>query len=214
MEGKVRRTEPSGYCYPNVIGRVYLEVMEEDMGKNGLSAVLNLAGLSDLIDEYPPADLEKEFDFADYSALNGALEELYGPRGGRGLQLRAGRATFARGLAELEAISSVGDVASSAQPLSAKLRAGLAAVAKTLRQVSDQEGTVEDRGEYYAFTTNPCPVCWGREADRPICFAGKGLLEEAVHWASGGLDFRLEEIECVAMGDPACTYAIYKEPIE
>ncbi|RLC63163.1 MAG: 4-vinyl reductase [Chloroflexi bacterium] len=187
--------------------------MEEVMGKNGLNAILNLAGLSHLIDNYPPPNLNKEFDFADYSTLNGALEEMYGPRGGRGLQLRAGRASFAQGVRMLGAMVGVSDLAFRVLPLSAKLKAGLPAMAKVFTQFSDQKSTVEDRGDYYAYIMNPCPVCWGRKADRPICFAGKGLLEEGLHWVSGGRKFRVEEIECVAMGQPTCTYAIYKEPI-
>lgn len=209
----VKHIEPSGYYYPNMIARIYLEAMEEVMGRNGLNAVLNLAGLSHLIGNYPPRNLKKEFDFADYSALNGALDELYGPRGGRGLQLRAGRASFARGLQGLGALSGVGDLAFKILPLSAKLKAGIPAMAKVFTQVSDQRSTVEDQGEFYAYVMDPCPVCWGRHDDRPICFAGKGLLEEGLHWVSGGRKFRVNEIECVAMGDPTCTYAIYKDPI-
>lgn len=208
------RIEPSGYYYPNIVARVYLEAMEEVMGKNGLNAILNLAGLSHLIDNYPPANLNKKFNFSDYSALNGALEEMYGPRGGRGLQLRAGRASFARGLQGLGALSGVGDLAFKVLPLSVKLKVGIPAMAKVFTQVSDQKSTVEDQGEHYTYTMNPCPVCWGRTADRPTCFAGKGLLEEGLHWVSGGHKFRVEEIECVAMGGETCTYAIYKEPVE
>jgi hypothetical protein len=199
--------------YPNLIGKVYLEAMEEVMGRNGLNAILNLAGLSHLIDNYPPANLDKEFDFSDFSGLNGALEEMYGPRGGRGLELRAGRAVFALGLQGLGALSGVGDLAFRVLPLPAKLKAGIPAMAKVFTQVSDQNSTVDDKGDHYIYIMQPCPVCWGRTADRPICFAGKGLLEEALHWVSGGSKFRVEEIECVAMGADTCTYAIYKEPI-
>lgn len=207
------RIEPSGYYYPNLIARIYLEAMEEVMGRNGLNAVLRLAGLSHLIDNYPPPNLSKEFDFADYSALNGALEEMYGPRGGRGLELRAGRASFARGLQGFGALAGVSDLAFRVLPLSIKLKVGVPAMAKIFTQFSDQESSVEDCGDYYAYIMNPCPVCWGRKADRPICFAGKGLLEEGLHWVSGGRRFRVDEIECVAMDGPTCTYAIYKEPI-
>ena len=48
------RIEPSGYYYPNLMGRIYLEAMEEIMGRNGLNAILNLASLPHLIDNYPP----------------------------------------------------------------------------------------------------------------------------------------------------------------
>ena len=206
--------EPSGYYYPNLIARIYLEAMEEVMGKNGLNAILNLAGLTHLIDHYPAPNMNKEFDFADYSALNGALEDMYGPRGGRGLELRAGRASFARGLQNLGPLTGVGDLTFRLLPLSTKLRVGVPAMAKVFSQVSDQRSTVEDRGEYYAYTMTPCPVCWGRTAEQPICFAGRGLLEEGLHWLSGGRKFRVEEILCVAAGDPHCTYAIYKEPAD
>ena len=90
--------EKSGFYYPNKFALITIKAMEEIMGRNGLNAILNLGGLSELVDNYPPDNLEKEFDFADFTALNMALEEMYGPRGGRGLALRAGRATFADAL--------------------------------------------------------------------------------------------------------------------
>jgi hypothetical protein len=209
----VSRIPASGYHYPNLIARIYLEAMEEVMGRNGLNAILRLAGLTHVIDGYPPANLAKEFDFADYSALNGALEDMYGQRGGRGLELRAGRAAFARGLQGLGALSGASDLAFKLLPLNAKLRVGIPAMAKVFSQASDQRSTVEDRGEYYSYTMNPCPVCWGRTAEQPICFAGRGLLEQGLDWLSNGRKFRVEEIECVAMGHPACVYAIFKEPL-
>ncbi|NWG17107.1 MAG: 4-vinyl reductase, partial [Chloroflexi bacterium] len=35
--------EKSGYYYPNKFARIFLDAMEEVMGKNGLNAVLHLA---------------------------------------------------------------------------------------------------------------------------------------------------------------------------
>jgi predicted hydrocarbon binding protein len=209
----VPRIEPSGLYYNNTIVRFTLEAMEEVMGRNGLNAILNLAGLSHLIDNYPPDDLKKEFEFADFSALMGALEEMYGPRGGRGLQLRAGRVGFTRGVQKMAGMVGVSDLAFRVLPLSAKLKAGIPAMAMVFTKFSDQKSTVEDKGDYYAYIIHVCPVCWGRQADRPICFAAKGVIEEGLHWVSGGLKFRVEEIECVAMGGETCTFAIYKEPI-
>jgi bacteriochlorophyll 4-vinyl reductase len=195
------------------MARIILQAMEEVMGKNGLNAILNLAGLPHLINNYPAANLRKEFDFSDFSALHGALEDMYGVRGARGLALRAGRATFARGLQGLGALSGVGDLAFQLLPLKAKLRVGVPAMAKVFSQVSDQVSTVQDRGDYLAYIMKPCPVCWGRTAHTPICFTGRGLLEEGLYWVSSGRKFRVEEIECVAMGGATCTYAIYKKPI-
>lgn len=207
------RIPPSGYYYTNTIARIYLEALEEVMGRNGLNAVLNLASLTHLIDHYPPANLAKEFDFADYAALNAALEEMYGPRGGRGLQMRAGRIAFTKGLQALGALSGVGDLATRLLPLSAKISIGIPAMARVISQISDEAITVDDRGDHLVYTVRPCPACWGRTAQQPICFSHRGVLEQALDWLSNGRRFRVEETDCIATGGHACVYTIYKEPI-
>ena len=83
-----KRIPPSGYYYPNRIARIYLQAMEEVMGRNGLNALLNLTGLEQYKEEHPPNNLDKEFDFADFSSLNQGLFDIYGARGGRGLGLK------------------------------------------------------------------------------------------------------------------------------
>jgi hypothetical protein len=81
----------SGLYYPNKMARLALKALEDVMGKNGLNAILNLANLTTLIDNYPPDNLGREFDFADFSSIYGALEEMYGRvRPGAGDARRAG----------------------------------------------------------------------------------------------------------------------------
>jgi hypothetical protein len=203
----------SGLHYPNNIARIYLQAMEEVMGKNGLNAILNMAHLGHLVDNYPPGNLNREFDFADYSALSGALEEMYGARGGRGLALRAGRASFAQGLRHFGALAGAGDLAFKVLPLGTKLKIGIPAMAKVFSQVSDQRSTVEETPTEYRYTMKPCPVCWGRKSDKPMCHAGAGLLQEGLRWLSGGHEFRVQESKCVGCGDEACVLIVQKEPL-
>ncbi len=204
----------SGFYYPNRFALITLEAYEEVMGKNGLNAILNMAHLSNLIDNYPPANLERQFDFADYSMLNLALEEMYGPRGGRGLALRAGRATFADALRNFGAMAGVGDMAFKVLPLPQKLKLGLPAMARIFTTVSDQHSTVEDYGTEFHYIIHRCPVCWGRtDEERPVCFISTGLIQESLKWVSGGNEFRVNESECIAMGDEVCRFVVQKEPI-
>jgi hypothetical protein len=135
----------SGYYYSNKFALIMLDALEEVMGKNGLNAILNLAHLPHVIDNYPPSNLAKEFDFSDVSAINQALEEMYGPRGGRGLALRAGRATFDDALKNFGALAGAGDLAFKILPLQVKMKIGLPAMAKIFTQVSDQHSTVIER---------------------------------------------------------------------
>ncbi len=205
--------EASGFYYPNKFARIYIMAMEEIMGKNGLNAILHLAGLSDYIGNYPPDDLEKQFDFAYFTALNTALEEMYGPRGGRGLALRAGRATFAEGLKGFGALAGVGDLAFKVLPLPQKLKIGLPAMANILTQFSDQISNVNEEEDKFVYTLERCPMCWKRKADRPVCYAGQGLLQEGLRWVSGGHEFKVDMTTCIAKGDDMGRYVIFKEPI-
>lgn len=203
----------SGLYYPNKIANIALKALEDVMGKNGVNAILNLANLQHLIDKYPPPNLHREFDFAYFSAIWGALEEMYGPRGGRGLALRAGRATFAEGLRNFGALAGAGDLAFKVLPLHTKIKIGLPAMARIFTQTSDQHSTVEDRGDHFIYIIHKCPVCYGRHIDKPGCHIATGLIQEGLKWVSGGYEFRVVETKCIAVGNDVCEFMIMKEPV-
>ncbi len=204
----------SEFFYPNKFARITMLALGEIMGKNGLNAILNLAHLPHLIENLPPDNLAKEFNFSDFSSINLALEEMYGPRGGRGLAQRAGRATFADALRNFGALAGAGDLAFKVLPLNAKMRIGIPAMAKIFSQISDQHSTVSERETDFVYTIHRCPVCWGRSnADRPVCYIAVGLLQEGLKWVSGGLEFKVYETQCTAMGAPVCEIIIQKTPI-
>ena len=202
-----------GLYYPNKIARIYIQALEDVMGKNGLNAILHLAGLQLLIDNYPPDNLDRQFDFADFSAISGALEEMYGPRGGRGLALRGGRAAFAQGVKNFGALAGAGDLAFRVLPLATKLKIGIPSMAKVFSSVSDQKSEVSETATEFMYTMNPCPCCVGRKSDKPMCHAGAGLLQEGLRWVSGGHEFRVQETKCMGCGDDTCLLVVQKEPI-
>ena len=204
---------PSGYYYPNRIARIYLQAMEEVMGRNGLNALLNLTGLQQYIEEFPKNNLDREFDLSDFSNLNQGVFDVYGPRGGRGLSLRGGRATFDQGLKGFGALAGVGDIAFRILPEKTKLKIGVPAMARVFSQVSDQISRVESFDDHYLYYIDRCPVCWGRKSDHPICFVATGLLQSGLKWVSSGRDYRVQEIECIAAGGSSCVFKIDKQPI-
>jgi len=204
----------AGLYYPNKFGRIMIQSLEEVMGKNGLNAILNLAGLNHYIESYPPDNLDKGFDFAELSAIGTALEEMYGPRGGRGLALRGGRAIFSRGLKQFGALAGVGDLAFKVLPLQTKLKIGLPAVARIFTQFSDQTSRVEEFDDHFLYYIDRCSMCWGRETEFPACHIAVGILQETLRWISGGLEFRVNPIECIGMGAKIGVIRIDKEPIK
>ncbi|MBN2148581.1 MAG: 4-vinyl reductase [Anaerolineales bacterium] len=204
----------SSYYYPNKIGRIILESLEEIIGRNGVIAILNQSDMRYLINNYPPNDLNLGFRFEEVSNLQVALEKIYGVRGGRGLALRSGRATFKHGLREFGPLLGFTDLAFRLLPLDEKLRAGAAIFADIFNKYSDQRVVVEEEKDRFYWNIQLCPVCWQRKADVPVCHLAVGLLQEALYWVSGGKFFNVEEIECIAKGDAACRILIEKQPID
>lgn len=206
--------EKSGYYYPNLIAKIYLEAIEEIMGTNGIKALLNLANMQQLIDNYPAGNLSKEFDFADFAHLNEAMESMYGPRGGRALSLRAGRKAFDQGLKNFGPMVGIADRAFRVLPLRLRLKVGLGAMAKAFSSTSDQISYVLEEDDHFLYVIERCPVCWGRHSETPICHAALGIIQEGLNWGTGGLSFKTAEVSCIAKGDPACNFVISKEPLD
>ena len=210
----MEKIQQSGFFLANRSTRIVLEAYEEVMGKNGLNDLLILAGLSNLINNYPPDNLERQFDFADFSAIHIGLEEIYGSRGGRGLALRAGRITFKDTLKDFGTLAGIGDLAFKLLPLQAKIRTSLSAAVKTFSDISDLLSSVDETNDTFIWKIHRCPICWTRKgADGPVCYISIGTLQAMLTWVSGGLEFRIHEAKCCATGDIICEYVIQKEPI-
>ncbi|HSR35097.1 MAG TPA: V4R domain-containing protein [Anaerolineae bacterium] len=206
--------EKSGYYYPNLIARIYLEAIEDIMGSNGIKALLNMAHMEHLKDNYPPGNLSKEFDFADFAHLNEAMEMMYGPRGGRALSLRAGRKAFDQGLKNFGPMVGVADVTFRMLPLKLRMKIGLGAMAKAFSSTSDQISYVEEKEDHFLYVIERCPVCWGRHSETPMCHAALGIILEGLNWGTSGKKFKTAEVTCIGRGDPACNFTISKEPID
>jgi predicted hydrocarbon binding protein len=201
------------YYYPNRMGRIILLSMEEVMGRTGVNAVLHLAELPSLIENYPPDNTSLDFSFSTVSHLTQILEQAYGPHGGRGLALRIGRASFNYGVRQYGTQMGLTEMAFRLLPLPAKLQAGAKAFAELFNKFTDQQVRVEMEDGRILWHIDRCPLCWERKTHEAVCHLAVGLLQEALYWVSGGKVFNVEEQTCIAAGDPACTIVIDQTPI-
>jgi len=206
--------EHSGFYYPNKMGRIVLLGMEEIVGRNGLNAVLNMAELAELAANLPPNNLEPGFAFEQLSRIQASLEKMYGPRGGQGVALRTGRACFKYGLREFGSSMGLTNTAFHLLPQQEKILLGASLFADVFNNYTDQRVHIEDTGAQILWHIDRCPVCWGRQAEGPICHLAVGILQEALYWVSGGHYFCVEETRCIARGDQVCTIVIEKQPLE
>ena len=205
----------SGYFNSNKFARIFLESIQEITGIHGLNSILNYAGLPFLIDNLPPDNLERAFDFANFSMINQALLEIYGERGGRGLSLRIGRTTFDDVLKDYGDFAGVGELSFKIMPMQVKIKFGLRAMARVFSEKSDQLSSLIEEDDHYIYKVDRCPICWGRvNQDHPVCYYMVGLLQEGLHWVTGGKEFQVIETRCIAMGEQACEFKIQKKHLD
>ncbi len=202
------------FYYPNKMTRIVLLAMEEVMGRNGVNAVLNLARLRHLVNNYPPNNFDRQVSFVEIGALMRSLDEMYGPRGGRGLALRAGRAAFKYGIKEFGPVLGIADLAFRLLPLNMKLKVGADVFAETFNKFSDQVVRITDEEERIVWQNVRCPMCWERRSEAPCCHLAIGILQEALYWVSGGKHFDVNQTTCHASGDEVCTFIIDKKPMD
>ncbi|MCP4426803.1 MAG: 4-vinyl reductase [Chloroflexi bacterium] len=201
------------YYYPNKMGRIVLTAMEEIMGRHGVNAILNLAHLQHLVNNYPPNNLRLGFTFSEFSAIQQTLDDMYGVRGGRGLALRAGRETWKYALREFMPVLGITDLAFRTLPLGIKIKIGLDVFAETLNKFTDQRVRLGEDERGFLWIIERCPVCWQRKSEAPTCHLAVGLLEQSLDWVSRGRRFGVEEVSCIAVGDETCTILISKKPL-
>lgn len=199
--------------YPQKMGHIILQAMEEVLGRNGVQATFQMASLNSLLDNYSRSSLDVTFPFQSVSLLQSALEQAYGPRGGRGVALRVGRACFKYGLDEFGSQLGFTETAFRLLPLPTKLRVGAKSFADLFNTQTHQFVRVEETETKILWQIESCPLCLDRYETESVCHLAVGLLQEFLYWVSSGKVFHVEETACIARGDTTCTIEVKKSPI-
>ena len=133
-EGK----DGASHFFANKLGRIALLALEEVAGREGLRVILSSARMHDRLDDYPHNNFAPEFPFEELSAILRAMEELHGPRTGRRLARRMGRACFRIGAADMRPVLGAADLLFRILPLQMRFRIGFEVLAHVLTRFSDQ----------------------------------------------------------------------------
>jgi predicted hydrocarbon binding protein len=203
----------SEFHYPNRMGRILLQAIEEILGTQGMHAVLHLAGQAETIDDLPADNLELKVPFSHISGIQIALENLYGPCAGRGVATRVGRVSFPYLLRDFRSEMGLTNLAFRMLPMPARILKVCEALAELFNTLTDQRVKLEHDKVNIYWQIERCPYCWSRQAEEPVCSLAVGLLQEALHWACSGRHFNVEETSCLAAGDGKCTFVITQTPL-
>jgi hypothetical protein len=207
-------TPTQTYYYPNKMGWIIIRSLKNQLGPERMAEVLRVANLSQFSTGWLPRNLDKRFTFEHVAALQEAVEKVFGIRAGRYINYRVGRGTFELGLKDFDPVLGIADLPMRLMPLGMKFRVGLDVFARVFNQFSDQVVKLSETDTHHLWIIERCPVCWKRKTDDPCCHLAGGLLEEAIFWGTGGRRFKIEEVSCIAKGDPTCVFQLNKQPLE
>lgn len=187
------------FYYPNIWGRGVLTAAEDILGDKGVTALLNLAGLPEYINNFPADNIKKEFPFSHVAKIQQALLEMYGPKGARVFAIKGGEETFNHSLEKYGKVQAAAKAAMAIGSKGARLKAGLLFFAKFFNTVSDQVVRVEEADDHWKWIIERCPICWDRSSDEPLCHLAVGVLNSASNWATGDR-LRITAKECIGAG--------------
>ncbi len=199
------------YC-PNRWGLLLLQAAKELMTEEGLQGLLSVAELPQLGRSFPPDNMQKDISFEVFGRLCHFLYILYGREGTQTVAHALGKGLFQDGLEELSDDAAAAEIKRRVGSLPLRVKAGLGFFTQYVNTVSDQQAELGEDDDHWILTVSQCPVCWGYDADDPVCHLTIGILESVLDWVSKGGKFQVAETDCKAKGDEACVFLIDKKP--
>jgi predicted hydrocarbon binding protein len=191
--------------------RVILLGVCEIVGENGLKSILNYSGLTGYIDSLPQNDNEKSGpEISEVSKLSEGIGEIYGTKGARAILFQVGRIQAKWGIDENPDVAQQAPAAMEGMSESDRAKVVLNYTAATISKQLNTETWVEQEGDVYFYKGKAATHCFNRKSDVPVCHTTTGFVNGLVAWAVGNNGWKVEEIGCMSMGEPMCTYRIEK----
>ena len=221
MEIKDKPDDPNASLYlVDAYMRWALLAAEEVVGKQGLHVLLRDRGLERFIDNYPPELLKisGSITLGDYAQLCAGLLTFFG-RAGKSMVIRSGRLNSKYAIEKQSGVYNVAArAAAKLMPSGMQVKLVLDSMVNGYNKLYAENNqelhfSVEDRGDKWGFISVECPLCAGKAADQPMCWGRIGTLKESLNWLTGK-EFDVEEVECRAVGAPACVWEVSKTPKE
>jgi predicted hydrocarbon binding protein len=203
---------------PSLLLNILLTQVEEIMGRRSLRMLLRQAGLAEYIDYVPPKDDSPSITLHEYSSLLANIYEIFGAQGSRPIFARGGRLGAVEFRKLRPAQFAVAGTALRLLPSARRMQLVLDRVAE---QGEDLYGSLhhlrEDDNAFF-IEMPACPYCAeitrrslaeNRPIASPVCHIPVAAVSEMIEWAMGQKHL-VEEVDCIALGAPACSFRISK----
>lgn len=173
----------------DAFGQLMLDGAREIIGQAGVNAVLNRA-----LAFHQQSGKKEQIELGAVD-IQAALEELYGMRGGRGVALRAGRASFEQFLRMHGKDMGLMEMNFRMLPSQARLFVGLQLLAQKIAELSSHLVNVQEHADSWQWKIERDSQTGGGCLARGICHFMVGFLQEYLMWASGGKYHHVQEVE-------------------
>jgi predicted hydrocarbon binding protein len=203
---------------PSLLLNILLTQVEEMMGRRSQRMLLRQAGLAEYIDQVPPMDESPSITIGQYSGLLANIYEVFGAQGARPIFLRGGRLGAIEFRRLRSAQFAVAGTALRLMPATRRMQLLLDRVAEQGEDLYDTPHHLSEVDQAYFIEMPDCPYCAeitrrslaeNRPIARPVCHIPVAAVSEMMEWAMGQKHL-VEEVECIALGAPACRFRISK----
>ena len=203
---------------PSLLLNILFTQVEEMMGRRSLIMLLRKANLAEYIDAPPPMDESPSITVEEYSRLLASIYDIFGARGARPIFLHGGRLGAAEIRRQRPAQFAVAGTALKLLPAAKRMQLVLDRLAE---QGEDLYGTphyLHEEENAFIIEMPDCPYCAeiarrrvaeNKPVTRPVCHIPVAAVAEMMEWAMGQKHL-VEEVTCIAVGDPTCRFRISK----
>ncbi len=203
---------------PSLLLNILLAQVEEMMGRRSLRMLLRQAGLAEYVDQVPPKDDSPSITIEQYSSLLANIYEIFGAQGSRPIFVRGGRLGAIEFRRLRPAQLAVAGTALRLLPSARRMRLVLERLAEQGEDLYGSPHHLREEDQAFFIEMPACPYCAeiarrslteNRPIASPVCHIPVAAVSEMIEWAMGQKHL-VEEVECIALGAPACRFRISK----
>jgi predicted hydrocarbon binding protein len=203
---------------PSLLLNILFAQVDETMGHRSLIMLLRQAGLTKYIDHIPPMDDSPSCTVGEYSRLLSSIYGIFGAQGARSIFLRAGWLGAAELRRQRPAQFVVSGMALKLLPTAKRMQLVLDRLANQSEEMYGATYNLTEETDAFFLEIDDCPYCveitqhhtaQHKPISKPVCHTPVAIIEETVEWATDQKHL-VEEVACIAMGDPVCRFRISK----
>ncbi len=201
---------------PSFLLNLLLTQVNETLGRRSLIMLLRQAGLAGYIDNLPMRDGSPSITVGQYSRLLASIYDTFGSQDARFILLNGGRLGAAEIRRQHSAQYALARTALQLLPADTRMRLVLERLTEQSEELYGTPHYLDENEDAFVAEMPACPHCaeisrrtvaTNQPADKPVCHLPLAIIDEMVEWMTGEKHL-VEEVACIAMGDPACRFRV------